>query len=313
VKTRHVLLIASYSARNSVRGGIGLVFLLLSLSFGLLVAQAMLQPIDMAAVQFTKAARSGGQVTAADRQKATQRALTIITDQSKPVVKWMLTPSSDEPDAAASREAQQWTDYLLDDRPALLSAIFLILLLGWPLVVAFGAFDLYAGDIGSRQLRYQLLRVDRGSIYFGRLLGMTLTFVLVLSLLGLTVSGYMGMKLPFYSWSALLGWGAYGTVALIVVSMPYVALCAWISTCVNSAFASLTYASLVIAGVPLLAVLGAKATAAVGYVNYLLPWGFQTRLFHHEPLQVALAAGGCALQTAVFLWLGHRQFTRRDL
>ena len=35
---------------------------------------------------------------------------------------------------------------------------------------------------------------------------------------------------------------------------------------------------------------------AGGYLLYLLPWGFQTRLFHHEPSQVALAVGGCALQ-----------------
>ena len=41
------LLIARYSARYSVRGGVGLVFLLLSLTFGLVVANALLSPVEM--------------------------------------------------------------------------------------------------------------------------------------------------------------------------------------------------------------------------------------------------------------------------
>jgi ABC-type transport system involved in multi-copper enzyme maturation permease subunit len=307
VNGRHILLIAKYSARYSVRGGIGLVFLLLSLTFGLMVAHMMLQPVEIGANEIAKHSRSG------DKQEATQEALDIITRQAKPVVAWMLKPSSAEPDRAADRAADEWTDFLLDERPSLLSAIFLILLFGWPLVVAFGAFDLYSGDIGSRQLRYQLLRVDRGSIYFGRLLGMLVTFVLVLLLLGTTVTAYMGLKLSYYSWPALLGWGAYGTVALVVVSVPYIALCAWVSTAFGSSFASLTIASLVIGGVPLFAMLGRVTHEYASYANYALPWGFQMRLFHHEPAQVALAVGGCALQTALFTWLGYRKFTRRDL
>ena len=56
---RHTILIAKYSARYSVRGGIGLVFLLLSLTFGLLVAHTMLQPVEMGAIEIAKHSRSG--------------------------------------------------------------------------------------------------------------------------------------------------------------------------------------------------------------------------------------------------------------
>ncbi len=307
MKGRHVQLIARYSARYSVRGGIGLVFLLLSLTFGLLVAHTMLQPVEIAAAQFAKGSRQS------DPQAATQRALDAITEQAKPVVAWMLTANTKEPDADAQRAGDAWSDFLLDDRPALLSAIFLILLFGWPLVVAFGAFDLYAGDIGSRQLRYQLLRADRSSIFFGRLLGMVVTFVLVLLLLGTTVTAYIGLKLPVYAWPELLAWSTYGTVALVIVSLPYVALCAWLSAAFGSSFASLTVASVVIGGVPLFAALGSRQYEVLGYASYVLPWGFQLRLFHPEPAQVALAIGGCVLQTALYAWLGHRKFTRRDL
>lgn len=304
---RHTLLIAKYSARYTVRGGIGLVFLLLSLSFGLIVAHTMLQPVEMIGRQMEQ---QGMQGDAADR---TAHVLAELTRHAKAPVSWLLSTKSGDADPDGARAADEWASYLLEGRPAMLSAIFLILLFGWPIVVSFGAFDLYSGDIGSRQLRYQLLRADRSSIFAGRLLGMLLTFVLVLVLLGVTVTGYIGLKLSVYGWGDLIAWSVYGTTAMLCVSVPYIALCAWISASCRSSFASLTLASLVIGGVPLFALLGRLSHEAADYVLYLLPWGFQTRLFHPDAGQVALAVGGCAVQTLLFLWLGHRKFTRRDL
>lgn len=305
---RHVLLIARYSARYSVRGGIGLVFLLLSLTFGLLVAHIMLQPVEIAVKEVTNRRPDG------DREQLTKEVLGEITKVARPVVSWMLSTQQKRSVADRDPAADRWAGFLLDERPAMLSAIFLILLFGWPFLVAFGAFDLYAGDIASRQLRYQLLRADRGSIFFGRLLGMLVTFVAVLLLLGVTVTAYMGLKLPMmYSWGELIGWALYGTGMIAIVSLPYIALCGWISASIGSSFASLTIVSLVIGGVPLFALLGRLTHEAAAWINYALPWGFQTRLFHHEPGQVGLAVAGCVLLTALFTWLGWRKFTTRDL
>ena len=302
---RQVLLLAGYATRHSVRGGIGLVFLLLSLTFGLIVAHTMLQSVEAIARQMQ-------QHTGGDEREVFER----LSREARPVVAWMVAPrmaSGATPDPETERKTDAWAKYLLEERPGILSAIFLILLFGWPLVVSFGAFDLYAGDIGSRQLRYQLLRADRSSIFFGRLLGTVLTFVAVLLALGAVVVVYMGCRLSVYSWSSLLLWGAYGTIALIWLSLPYIALCAWISAACSSSFLSLTLVSLVIGGVPLLG-LALRATHEVGgYLAYVLPWPYQTRLLHHDPLQVAIAAGACLLQAALFTWLAHRTFLRRDL
>lgn len=309
MNSRHVALIARYSTRYSVRGGIGLVFLLLSLTFGLLVAHFMLQPVEMLAREVATRSRDS------TPEENTRRVLESLTAQAKPVISWMLSSSRDSASTASGRDAgaEDWAGYLLDDRPALLSAIFLILLMGWPFVVACGAFDLYASDIASRQLRYQLLRADRGSIYVGRLLGMVATFVAVLTLLGVTVTAYMGIKLPLYEFGALVGWAAYGTVAMILVSLPYIAVCAWISASSGGPFTSLTIASLMIGGLPLFAMLGRLSHESASYLLYLLPWGYQTRLFHPEPAQVALALVGCLGTAALFGWLGYRKFTTRDL
>lgn len=308
--TRQTSLIARYSARYSVRGGVGLVFLLLSLTFGLMVAHITLQPVEMISKQV--------QESMSDRQpeEVTAVVLDQLVEQATPVVAWVLSKrdtGDDDVDRAESDSADQWASYLLRDRPAMLSAIFLILMFGWPLIVAFGAFDLYAGDISSRQLRYQLLRADRASIFFGRLFGTLVTFTLVLILLGTTVSLYMAAKLPLYEFTELMSWTVYGVVALLIVTLPYVALCAWISASIGGSFAALSIVVLVIGGVPLIAMFGRMQSEYADYINYLLPWGFQTRLFHHEPSQVAMAIGGCALQTALYGWLGYRKFMRRDL
>jgi ABC-type transport system involved in multi-copper enzyme maturation permease subunit len=309
VNARHVGLIARYGARYSVRGGVGLVFLLLSLTFGLMVAHLTLQSVE----QITKVV--GEHARNHDPQAVQKEVLDGLVDRARPVIAWVLTKKQNDPAAEqrAKAAAETWADYLLRDRPAMLSAILLVLMFGWPLIVSFGAFDLFAGDIASRQLRYQLLRADRASIFFGRLVGSLYVFGFVLVLLGATVAGYMAIKLPSYGAGALFGWAAYGVVALAVATLPYVALCAWMSSAIGSSFAALTIVSLIIGGVPLVAMFGRLTHEAADYVNYLLPWGFQMRLFHPEPLQVALAALGCALQTLLFGWLGYRNFTRRDL
>ncbi len=296
---RHTWLIATHSARHSVRGGIGLVFLLASLTFGLLVAHYVLLGVEQV----------GKQTPTADAAEV----LAQIGRRAKPMVAWVLVDKDSAQVPEARRAADAWATYLIEERPAILSAIFLILLFGWPLVVSFGAFDLYSSDIGSRQLRYQLLRTDRSSIFFGRLLGMLGTFALVLVLLGLGVTSYIALKLPVYGAGPLFVWAAYGTIAMFCVSVPYVALCAWISAACRSAFLSMTITSAVIGGVPLFATIAATWTPFASWLHYALPWPFQTRLFHPEPGRVALAVLGCGLQTVVFLWLGHRRFTRRDL
>ncbi len=311
--TRQVSLIARYSARYSVRGGIGLVFLLLSLTFGLVVAQLTLQPVEMIVKQEQQQSKKKA---AMDKDELTRRVVARMVPEIRPVVAWFLTPAvapGEEPDEDAVEEGKRFAAHLTEEHPMLLSAILLILLFGWPLCASFGAFDLYAGDIASRQLRYQLLRADRASIYFGRLLGVMATFSIVLAMLGATIAVYMGLKLPIYAMGDLLAWAAYGVVALLVVTLPYVALCAWVSAAVSSSFVSLTVTSAIIGGVPLLAIGGRMAWAPLRHLDMLLPWGFQTRLFHPDLGQVGIAVAGCLLQTVLFGWLGYRKFTTRDL
>jgi len=308
---RHLKLIGLYSTKYSIRGGVGLVFLLLSLIFGLTVAHSLLQPVEMMVKQ---GKQSGVELTRED-------VVSQIKDERiiRGAVSWVLGSSSvekiEDPGQreAAEEELELWTDHLLDDHPALLSAILMILLWGWPFVTIMGAFNLFSGDTQSRGIRFHLMRADRSSIFFGRVAGMVIAHALVLLFLTLTIVLYMGAKLPFYGWGPLLTWGLQGCLVLIILSIPYIAASAWISAAIDSPMASLIVVTLLVGGIPVFALIGKNTWEPMENLNYLLPWGTQIYLQHHSLTHFLGAALGCLGYAAVFLFLGHRHFTRRDL
>jgi ABC-type transport system involved in multi-copper enzyme maturation permease subunit len=216
-----------------------------------------------------------------------------------------------DPDGNA--EARRWASYLLDERPALLSAIWLILLVGLPFLVALGAFNQLSGDVQTKGIRYQLLRVARTNLYLGRFLAVVLFTAGLLAVVIAIVVLYIGVEIGVYGAGDLIAWGLWGFAALTIAALPYIALCSWISASIDSPFGSLTIAHIVIGAVPLFAFIGRASWEPLARVNYLLPWGVQTWLLHPDASKVLLAAGACAGYTILFLGLGHLRFTRRDL
>jgi len=305
VGRRHLALIAFYSTRYAVRGGTGLVFLLLVLVLGLFAANLLISRVEQLKLS------AGGDEAAKER-------LDDVVRVAKPLVEWAVGGREDLPvTAAQAREGRDpWATYLLQKRPALLSAILLGLLFGLPLVLASGAFNQYSGDVSTRGIRFVLLRTERANIYFGRFLGMAVFAALAVGLVLAIVVAYLGFALPFYTWGELLGWGATGFAALVLLSLPYIALCGWISAAIDSQFGSFAVCGLVVGGIPLFGAIGGLLPhygKYARYLHYLLPWGVQNRLLHFEAGQVALAALACLGYTAVFLALGYRHFSRRDL
>ena len=108
--TRQVSLIARYSARYSVRGGIGLVFLLLSLTFGLLVAQFTLQPVEMIVKQVQEQSSKKAQKDEAD---VAREVLRRLVPEVRPAVAWFLSPpraANAEPDEEAEDENHSYRE-----------------------------------------------------------------------------------------------------------------------------------------------------------------------------------------------------------
>jgi hypothetical protein len=286
ISRRHVGLVALYSTRYSVRSGSGLVFLLLVLLAGLMIADTFLGPIE----------RAGG-ISGPETQRFLAQTVAWALDDIGPA----------GPGA--------WTLHVVRRCPAALAAIFLVLLFVAPLLCAVGGFNQFAGDIGNRGLRYHLLRTERANIFFGRYLGAVAYTWVSMTVLIAVVSLYLGIKIGVYETRAMVLYSLHGVMAMCVATLPYLALCAWISAAVGSSFGSLLTCYLVIGGVPLAAKLAVKATHSeyASYVKWVLPWGVQNRLFHPDAQQVVLAVLACIGYAAVYALLGYRHFAKRDL
>ncbi|HEX5046809.1 MAG TPA: hypothetical protein VFX89_06770 [Gammaproteobacteria bacterium] len=304
VNARQLGLICRYSIRHSLRSGSALVYLLLAVFFGLMVANSIIAPFE---AQVAKAGLAGMSETEVEE---------ALVGFARPAVEWVIAPHrSDDPakQLAAEERTRRWGDYLLDERPAVLSAIFLILLFGMPLLIPFGAFNQTAGDIGSRSLRYVLLRTERMNIFLGRLLATAAFTVAVQAVVIATIALYLWLKVGVYAGAAIASWSVRGFLAIAVSGVPYVAVCAWISAARDSAMTSLVVANAVIGGVLLGAAVGAFAWEPARLAAYVLPWGVQNDLLAPSAGTVAIAFGACVLYTAAFVWLGARTFERRDL
>ncbi|MBN1851133.1 MAG: hypothetical protein JW829_00355 [Pirellulales bacterium] len=309
LQLRHLRLISLYGARYVIRGGAGLVYIMLVLSCGLITAHIILLPVEQEAKE-----KTGVELT--DKEM-----LDHLVEVARPAVQWMLggKTKNERPvmERSAGNEKEdpeiRWAAYLLDEKPALLSAVILIMFYFTPFLVALGSFNQYSGDIQSKGLRYQLLRTSRTNIYFGRFLAAVFYTVFVNAILIIIIVLYLGLKLDIYAWSALARWGLWGILALIAVSIPYIAFCGWISSMIDSPFGSMTISSIVISAIPLFALFGRATWKPASSICYALPWGIQNYILHPDWTWVLGSLAACGGYTILFLLLGHHHFTKRDL
>ncbi len=324
LNARHIWLISLHWSRHAVRSGAGLVYLMIALVFGLSVAHMVIMPVEQL---MTAQQRQAGKTDPEAIRK------TIIS-VGQPITRFVLGARSmeelvrenDVPEQPSRENAapagparedlarlNRWASFLLEDKPALLSAIFLVLVFGMPFAISFLAFNQVTGDIQSHGLRYLLLRTERGNIYLGRFLGTAAFSTAVMGVLIATITLYLGLRIRIYPAVALAGWAVYGFFALAILMLPYIAMCSILSASVDSPFLSLVLAKLMIGGVLLVAVVGGLKWEPMKFVAYALPWAWQNHLLHPD-LSHWLGAGlACLLYTAVFVTLGYARFETRDL
>jgi len=287
--------VGSYWVRFSMRSGGGIMALLTFLITGLTVASVFVSPIEAIVDQ----SNSLGHTAEEAVEQVDQLAR---SDQFVDVMEWVT--GSDTAEA----------EYLLRTQPALLSAIFVILLICFPYVTCIGAFNQTSSDIRSKGLRYLLLRTERPNVFLGRFLGtvafVAISIVMVIAL----ITAYIGFKFGLYPASPLVGWAAQGALAMFLLSLPYIAMCSWISGLLDTAFGSLA-SNLMLVGFPLILIKTADATlpADLEWMTRILPWGWKTDLLSGDPATRALACGMMLAFTTGFLFLGLRSFRKRDL
>jgi ABC-type transport system involved in multi-copper enzyme maturation permease subunit len=294
------------------------VFLLIALFFGLSVAHMIITPVEMIIDQQSR------QGVEPDREEIVKS----IVEVGQAVIQWALEDKTVEDGAVGGRSKSssfeqsffdrssvpdRWTKFLIDERPALLSVIFLILIFSMPFLISFLAFNQISGDVQNKGLRYLLPRTERANVFFGRFLGTAVFSTIVMAAIIITITFYLGVKIKIYPAGLLSIWAVHGFLALSILMLPYIAVCSLISASVDSPFLSLVLAKLVIGGVLLSAFVGRLTWKPAVNIKYLLPWGLQNHLLHPDighSLAIVLA---CMGYTAVFLFLGYHRFKTRDL
>lgn len=292
IRRRHLELIAGHSVRHGLRGGAGLIAILATLVIGLVMASIVISPLE--ALQRHGAMPPPGSLEAESFTKE-------VLDIAKKAIGW----------AMGASPAQ--VDYLVVQKPALISAILILLMLVAPSCACLGAFNQTSGDIGTKGLRFLLIRTERQNIFLGRFIGTALFMCAVFAVLFIVLGVYVVAKIDVHPKGDMLLWLAGGYVRLVLFALPYMALCAWVSGAVSSPFGSLVLA-LVFAYVwPMFVAIGSQTQAAFSYAQYLTPWGFKWWLFSERAWMVGLGAVVMLAFTAVLVLLGLRHFTKRDL
>ena len=317
---RHIRLISLYWSKYAVRSGSGLVYLLVALVFGLTAANIIITPVEQLIAQQK---RTIGQTNP-------RIIRSTIIDIGQPIAQWILglktmgqiieeNAARQNPPQNSSGQGQNdtkfnpWTRYLLEEKPALLSAILLVLIFGMPFIISFLAYNQTSGDIQTHGIRYLLLRTARSNIYFGRFIGTVLFSTVVIIIIVATITFYIGVKTRIYPAMALTSWAICGFLALSILMVPYIALSSMISASVDSPFLSLVLAQIAIAGILIAAMIGSMKWKPVKYLLYALPWGWQSQLLHPSPSHWLGAVFACLLYAVVFLMLGYYRFEKRDI
>lgn len=301
LRKAHLTLIAKHSLKHGIRGGAGLVSIALTLLVGLFLAQCAVGPLESVDKRVDQAADSIKGVDQGQRDYAKARANEQIVKLAVQGMKWATDPSESQ------------LEYLTEDKPAIVSVLLVLLFLATPLFACLGGFNQTAGDIGSKGLRFLLFRTERANIFWGRFLG-TLAFTAMVNLiLFLILAIYVAAKIKVHGTGDMLMWMAQGYVRMMIFTLPYIALCAWISSLMDSAFGSLAIALLLSFFVPIFFGIAGGINENIKLAQFITPWGFKYWLL--EPLGPKFLGGVAAMFgfSALFLFLGHRNFAKRDL
>ncbi|MCX5746090.1 MAG: hypothetical protein NT062_26735 [Proteobacteria bacterium] len=311
LRRKHLELVASHSVRHGMRGGAGLISIFMTLITGLVLAQCTVAPLELMDKQKAKFSE---QLKAEDLDPQMRGELAAqqgmldgevnkkVISAARSVIDWVVEPSGDEQ-----------LDYMTKERPAMVTAFLVLLMLFTPFLTCLSGFNQTSSDISSRGLRFLLIRTERTNIFLGRLIGTYLFSALVFLLLFVVLGMYMAAKVHVHPKADMIFWLAHGYLRVMVFVMPYMALCAWISCAIDSAFGSLIISLLLAYMYPWVISLGSKIQPVIAYGQYLTPFGYKWWLF--EPFGLKFIGGLLIMLafTALLTFTGNRYFGKRDL
>ncbi|RPJ07265.1 MAG: hypothetical protein EHM28_07730 [Spirochaetaceae bacterium] len=303
----NTVLVFMQSIRQTLRSSQGILFFFFSLVAFMFVAQIVIWIC----------AAPGMGVTQGVHPKEELGNL-VIKDSAKYMsvifYGWLL----DEPDPGkengnTAKAEDTWAYKLANEKPALLAFIYTILMFLVPVMCAFVTFNQIPEDARRKGFRYLLLRTSRESIFFGKLLATLAIVIPIIILTVVTISAYIHFRYGFYPLDQVVGFSLHAIIALILISIPSVALCIAFSTLINFGFASLAASVGLFVAVPIFTRILHELWEPLFLLQYILPGKAGYFLFHPEWWVIILSAIGIMLYAVLFAWCGNYLFKRKSL
>jgi ABC-type transport system involved in multi-copper enzyme maturation permease subunit len=303
LRLRDLGIVASTWLRFAMRSGGGVISLFIVVVIGLFLtsfvidrAQAILVPGKSAAATATR--------STAEREDAANKIDAMVGA----ILTGVLPEGPDTKEDIA---------FLTKERPAVFSGVLIFLLYLIPFAACSAAFNQTASDIGSRGLRFLLSRTERPNIFVGRFLSAACFLGLALAFLIAVVTLYVALRFPIYGVGEMALAGLEGWAQLWIFSLPFIALCSWISSTQRSPFAALAVCYAVAILPWWLLALAASSLGALdidwGWLEMLTPWDWRHGLMSASGLTRLKCHGAMFGFTAIFLVLGLINFRKRDL
>jgi ABC-type transport system involved in multi-copper enzyme maturation permease subunit len=202
---------------------------------------------------------------------------------------------------------------LFQDHSPFLTVLFMAVAFATPLFTMVAALDQNATDISGKGIRFLLPRTTRLNLVIGRYLGTILFWSTLIVLMGVAAT-LTGLTLDQHHGAALVVLdGLWFTAALLLLSLPLIALMAFCGVVTGSPLLSATMGLGAYLGVWLLGGLGGWINDGLKVFRYLLPMPLRYDLMIGTPAQVALAGVAMLIYTGVFLGAAIWVAQKRDL
>ena len=199
---------------------------------------------------------------------------------------------------------------LLNHSPFAL-VFFLVALAINPIISILATFDQTGGDISTRHIRYLLLRTDRGSLYWGKMIGATLYFSIAIGIM-VGIVGAFGILTGAMPGSEIL-YLVRIWLTLSVAALPFIALNAFSGALAGSAGAAfgITFGYYAIAW--LVSSVGGWFNENLKVLEYLSPSSMKFNLAADDLAVVGKAALHMGVVAVIAVVLGNMLFQRRDV
>lgn len=193
---------------------------------------------------------------------------------------------------------------------------FAFLMLVMPLLALTMGYDQCAGDIETRHVRYLAFRIDRTTLYLGKLLGAWALISLTIAVAAVSMAGYIQVRAGSIPSAADFVYVGRGIITVSVSALPLLALLGLLGTMRGRARRVVLLALLLWLAVGL-----ASAAARFGLeieflaqaIEVLWPTNGRWDLIFDEWGAWGISAARVAVYSVVVVGLGLLHFRRRDL